>query len=66
MIAVNRYYERVFLTPPWPEIYGTDPERRHGFDDAVAEHDRLAAFFSSLGYEIMMLPNVSVSDRAGQ
>lgn len=34
VIAVNRYYERVFLTPPWLEIYGTDPERRHGFDAA--------------------------------
>jgi predicted ATPase len=30
----HRYHRRVFLAPPWPEIYLTDPERRHGFDDA--------------------------------
>jgi predicted ATPase len=23
----HRYHRRVFLTPPWPEIYSTDPER---------------------------------------
>jgi predicted ATPase len=63
LIAANRYHERVFLAPPWPEIYGTDPERRHGFDDAVAEYDRLATLLPVIGYEIVMLPNVSVRDR---
>lgn len=24
-----RFHPKVFLTPPWPEIYGTDGERRH-------------------------------------
>jgi hypothetical protein len=24
----------VFLTPPWPEIYSTDPERRHSLEKA--------------------------------
>jgi predicted ATPase len=23
----HRYHRRVFLTPPWPEIYSTDPAR---------------------------------------
>jgi predicted ATPase len=32
----NRYHRRVFLAPPWPEIYETDPERRHGLDVALA------------------------------
>jgi predicted ATPase len=64
LIAANRYHERVFLTPPWPEIYGTDPERRHGFDDAVAEYDRLAALLPTLGYEIVILPNAPVRERA--
>src|SRR5262249_2443072 len=37
----HRYNRHVFLTPPWPEIYVTDHERRHGFAAAVAEYDRL-------------------------
>ena len=39
----HRYHRRVFLAPPWWEIYVSDPERRHGFEDAVAEYDRLHA-----------------------
>lgn len=26
----HRYHRRVFLAPPWPEIYVNDPERRMG------------------------------------
>ncbi|MGO7624003.1 AAA family ATPase, partial [Rhizobium ruizarguesonis] len=54
--ASHRYHPSVFLTPPWPEIYTTDPERRHGFDEAVAEYDRLAAVYPTLGYDIVLLP----------
>ncbi len=59
-----RYHRRVFLVPPWPEIHATDAERRHGMDEAVAEYDRLAAAYPALGYEIMVLPWVSVAERA--
>jgi predicted ATPase len=58
------YHRRVFLTPPWPEIYGTDPERRHGFDAAVAEYDRLLADYPALGYEPVLLPKTGVAERA--
>jgi predicted ATPase len=59
-----RSHHRVFLVPPWPEIHVTDAERRHGMHEAVAEYDRLAATYLALGYEIMVLPRVSVSERA--
>ena len=36
----HRYNRLVFLTPPWPEIYRADTERRHDFAAAVAEYDR--------------------------
>ena len=45
----NRYHRRVFLAPPWPEIYETDPERRHGLDVALAEYSRLLETYPSLG-----------------
>jgi predicted ATPase len=60
----QRYHQRVFLTPPWPEIYETDPERRHGLDDARAEYERLLEVYPSLGYEIVVLPKISVMERA--
>ena len=60
----HRYHRRVFLAPPWPEIYVTDPERRHGFDQAIAEYLRLLVVYPSLGYEVIVLPKVGVADRA--
>src|ERR1700726_1784575 len=60
----NRYYRRVFLAPPWPEIYETDPERCLGLDAALAEYSRLLETYPSLSYEVMILPKVGVSERA--
>jgi predicted ATPase len=60
----HRYHHRVFLTPPWPELYATDSERRHGLEAAVAEYRRLLDAYPSIGYEVTILPKVSVPERA--
>jgi predicted ATPase len=60
----RRFHCRVFLAPPWSEIYVTDNERRHGFNEAVAEYHRLLEVYPALGYEVAILPKVSVSERA--
>jgi predicted ATPase len=61
---VYRYNKCVFLAPPWPEIYTLDQERRHDFAEALAEYDRLIAVYPALGYDIHVLPTVSVAERA--
>ena len=61
---VYRYNKRVFLASPWPEIYALDQERRHGLAEAVAEYNRLIDVYPSLGYDIHVLPKVSVAERA--
>ena len=61
----HRYHRRVFLTPPWPEIFATDPERRHGLDSAAAEYSRLLGIYPSLDYEVVILPKIGVTERAG-
>jgi predicted ATPase len=58
------YHPKVFMTPPWPEIYAGDGERRHALDDAIAEYERLAAAYPALGYQVVPLPKVPVSARA--
>jgi predicted ATPase len=60
----HRYHRRVFLTPPWPEIYVTDRERRHGLDAAIAEYSRLLEVYPSLGYEVSVLPKVGMAEQA--
>jgi predicted ATPase len=60
----HRYHHRVFLAPPWAEIYLTDPERRHGLDAAIAEYLRLVEIYPSLGYEVSILPKIGAAERA--
>jgi predicted ATPase len=61
---VYRYNKRLFLAPPCPEIYALDQERRHGLAEGAAEYDRLIGVYPSLGYDIHVLPKVSVAERA--
>lgn len=60
----HRYHRRVFLAPPWPEIYMTDRERRHSQEAALSEYFRLREAYPSLGYEVTILPKVGVAERA--
>ncbi len=60
----HRYAHRVFMAPPWPEIFVADDARRHGLPDAIAEYDRLAMLYPSLGYDMRVLPKSCVADRA--
>lgn len=59
----DAYGPVIFLAPPWPEIYGHDAERRHGFAQAEAEYHRLAAAYARLGYETAILPKAPVAER---
>ncbi|MFB9971977.1 AAA family ATPase [Pseudoroseomonas cervicalis] len=60
----HRYHGTVFLTPPWPELYAEDAERRHGLAEAVAEHGRLERAYAGLGYRLVTLPRLAVAARA--
>jgi predicted ATPase len=60
----QRFHRRVFLVPPWPEIYQSHGERRHSFDFAIEEYARLSEVYPSLGYEVTILPKFGVVERA--
>jgi predicted ATPase len=64
LAEAHPYHACVFLTPPWPEIYRTDAERRHGMDAAIAEYERLCRDYPALGYEVDILPKIGVAARA--
>ncbi|WP_255702329.1 AAA family ATPase [Roseomonas cutis] len=64
LCLTHRYHRRMFMAPPWPEIYVTDADRQHGFDAAVAEYDRLMRAFPALGYEVIPLPKTTTAQRA--
>lgn len=64
LAELGAYHPTVFFAPPWPEIYVTDPERPHGYDEAVAEYGRLERAYAAFGYVALSLPKVSVAERA--
>ena len=58
-----RYNARVFVAPPWPEIFGQDSERKQSLGEAVRTHDAAVKIYAEFGYEIVPLPKTSVEER---
>jgi predicted ATPase len=58
-----RYSRRVFIAPPWPEIFQQDRERKQDFDEALRTFETLAATYTALGYELVDLPRVPIAER---
>lgn len=62
--AVRTLFDpRVFMLPPWPEIFVHDAERQGGWDEAVAEYERLCAFYPRLGFAVVTVPKMPVPGR---
>ena len=62
---IARYrYDRLFLVPPWPDIYENDADRRHSLDKALSDYDRVAAAWRDAGYDTIILPRDTVAARA--
>ncbi len=59
-----RYNQKVFLLPPWPEIYTTDAERKQTLDEAVETYQAMYRAYQDCGYEIVELPRDTVEARA--
>jgi predicted ATPase len=57
------YSDPVFLAPPWPDIYATDPDRRHAFEAAVEEFHRIDRALHDLGHRVLILPRKPVAER---
>ncbi|WP_047245458.1 AAA family ATPase [Maribacter thermophilus] len=58
----NRY-DKVFLLPPWKEIYKQDNERLESYSQAVDLHIHLEKTYNSFGYEIIEVPFGTVEER---
>lgn len=62
-VDVFRYSRKVFIAPPWPEIFQQDRERKQDFDEAVRTYHALAETYEAHGYELLELPRVPVAER---
>ena len=60
----QRYNARVFVFPPWREIYATDAERIQDFAHAERVFDFVMASLPKLGYAPVVVPIGTVEERA--
>lgn len=61
----HRYFPTVFLTPPWPEIFRNDEERKESLEEAIHIHEAIQAQYLQLGYQCIEVPRGAASSRAG-
>ena len=56
-------YDKVFLLPPWEEIYTSDAERYESYEEASKIHNYLVDTYIKYGYELHEVPKTSVEER---
>ncbi|GAA2429496.1 AAA family ATPase [Actinomadura vinacea] len=59
-----RYHRRVFVAPPWPDIYRRDEERKQSLDVAERTYESMVETYREYGYELVELPRSPVEERA--
>jgi predicted ATPase len=58
-----RYNQKVFLFPPWPEIYCHDTERKQGLNEAIDTYHAIKEAYTACGYEMIEVPKDSIAAR---
>jgi len=58
-----RYNSKVFLLPPWKQIYTNDQERKQTWEQAVETYNWIKQLYTKFDYDIIELPLVSIENR---
>ena len=61
--AKKHRYDRLFIMPPWKEIYSTDNERLETFAQAEALHECLMNTYVALAYQPILVPKTTIEKR---
>ncbi|WP_437917733.1 AAA family ATPase [Sphingobacterium sp. LRF_L2] len=59
-----RYNKKVFIFPPWKDIYEQDDERRQTWDEAERTFDVLRDAYKDFNYEVIEVPKGNRRKRA--
>jgi predicted ATPase len=60
---VCRYNRRVFICPPWAEIYQGDSERKQTPEEAEHTYAAMVAVYRDYDYELVEVPRRPVAER---
>lgn len=56
-------YSKVFVLPPWEEIYESDEARYENFEQAKVIYDHLKSTYAKYGYDLTEVPTGTVENR---
>ena len=62
-IGQSHIYDKVFILPPWQEIFANDQERIENFDETEAIHNELVKTYTAYGMPPIVVPKLSVEKR---
>ncbi|MGD8418539.1 MAG: AAA family ATPase [Pseudomonadales bacterium] len=57
------YHPKVFVLPPWQEIYTTDSERDQTYEESVSVHESIVRWYTRCGYEVVTVAPGPVEER---
>lgn len=66
IIKIARHYsynKKVFILPPWKEIYKTDNERKQSWKEAEFTFKKMKETYLDFGYNIIEVPKANVQER---
>lgn len=63
LVSAYPYARKVFILPPWKEIYTTDTERKQSWDEAAYTFEQMKATYTQYGYEVIEVPKGSMEAR---
>ncbi len=63
LIKAHPYAQKVFILPPWAEIYSTDAERKQSWQEAVYTFEQMKATYEAYGYEVTKVPKGRMEER---
>lgn len=56
-------YTKIFILPPWEEIYKSDSERYENFEQAKKIQEHLKKTYTNYGYTLIEVPKDSIDNR---
>lgn len=59
-----KYNKKVFILPPWKQIYENDDERKQDWNEAISTYNAMKLTYRKYGYELIEVPIGSITNRA--
>lgn len=63
LVNTNRYHKKVFILPPWQEIYEIDNERKQTWKEALYTFEKMKQTYLEYGYQVIEVPKNTTDNR---